>query len=89
MKLFCQAWSLIRGAAQDVSVVEVVEELVEVGGTVGHDGGLDPLEHRPVHALGVVIGLEQERGDLPHEDGLAHSDRSVGTQVASDFTGAH
>src|SRR5438552_8370682 len=44
-----------------VDVVEIVEEVLEVGVAVLDDRGLDALEHLTVDALGIVVGLEQER----------------------------
>ena len=77
------------GAAEHVGVVEVVEEVDEVGVPVGDDGRLDVLEHLPVHALGVVVGLEQERRDHAQQGGLADPARPVRPQVPDHLTGTH
>jgi hypothetical protein len=57
---------------EDVGVVEVGEEVVEVGVTIGHDRRLDPVEDLAWHALRVVVGPQQEQRDHADERGLAH-----------------
>src|SRR2546428_4004445 len=49
------------GGGELVDVVEVVEELLEVGVPVLDDCGLDVGEDLAVDALGVVVRLQQER----------------------------
>src|SRR5229473_2576893 len=75
--------------AQHVDVVEVVQEVLEVGRPVRDDGGLDAVEHGLVHPVGVVARLEQERRDGAHQRGLGHPGGPVGAQVAGDLAGAH
>ena len=77
------------GAAEHVGVVEVGEEVAEVGVPVGHDRGFDALEHRLVDAFGVVAGLEQERRDRPQQRGLLHPRGAVRAQVVGYLPGAH
>jgi hypothetical protein len=84
----CQARSLIR-SGELAGVVEVVEEVLEVGVPVLDDGRLDVLDHVRVDALGVVPGLEQERRDDPEHGCLADPARAVPAQVAGDLAGAH
>jgi hypothetical protein len=50
---------------------------------------LDPVEHRLVHALGVVRRLEQERRDRAHQHRLSDPGRAVRAEVAGDLAGAH
>ena len=50
-------------AQQEIRVVEVLEKLREERITVGDDGFLDSLEDTAVHALRVVVCLQQERWD--------------------------
>jgi hypothetical protein len=77
------------GAGQHVDVVGVVEKVLEVGGSVGDDRGLEVVEDGPLHTVGVVVGFEQERGNGAHQDGLADSRGAVGGKVAGHFAGAH
>ena len=51
------------GAAEDVDVVEVVEEVLEECVAIVGERGLDVGEDLAVDALGVVVGLEHERRD--------------------------
>ena len=43
------------GAGEDVDVVGVVEEALEVGGSVSDDRGLDVVEDRLLDTVGVVL----------------------------------
>ena len=72
-----------------VGVVEVVEEVLEVGVAVLDDRRLDALEDLAVDALGVIVGLQQEGRDHPQQRGLAHASRAVAAEVASDLARAH
>jgi hypothetical protein len=51
------------GPAEDVDVVGVVEEVLEVGRPVRDDRGLETVEDRLLDTVGVVVGLEQKRGN--------------------------
>jgi hypothetical protein len=51
------------GATELVDVVEVVEEVFEVGVPVGLRRRHETVEDALVDTLGVVVGLEQERRD--------------------------
>jgi len=77
------------GAAQDIDVEEVVEEVFEIRRPVRHDRGLDALEHLAVHALGVVLGLEQVRRDAGHQHRPADPGGPVPTEVPGDLAAAH
>ena len=70
------------GAAEDVEVVEVVEEALEERVAILDDRRLDPFEDLTVDALRVVVGLEHERRDRPEQHRLAHTLRAVGAEVA-------
>ena len=72
-----------------VDVVEIVEEVLEVGVAVLDDRGLDALEHLTVDALGIVVGLEQERRNRAEQHGLAHPRGAVLAEVTGDLPGAH
>src|SRR6476660_7361905 len=76
-------------AAEDVDVVEVVEEVLEVRVAIVDDSRLDIGEDLAVDALGVIVGLEQERRDGTEQCCFAYPLRPVGGEVARDLAGAH
>src|SRR5437660_4874363 len=76
-------------SAELVDVVEVVEEVLEVGVAVIDDRRFDALEHLAVDAFGVVVALEQEWWNGPEQRCLAHARRAVPGEVAGDLAGAH
>ena len=77
------------GAAEDVDVVEVVQEALEERVPILDDRRLDTLEDLTVDTFRVVLGLEHERGNRPEEHGLPHTLRSVRAEVARDLTATH
>jgi hypothetical protein len=89
LKLACQVLVADPGPAELVDVVEVVEEVLEVGVPVGPGGRDEPVEDALVHALGVVAGLEKERRYRAEQHHVADQFRAVAPQVAGDLAGAH
>src|SRR6266849_10404178 len=72
-----------------VDVVEVVEEILEVGVAVLDDRGLDVLENLTVDALWVVLGLEQEGRNRTEQNRLAYAGGAVLAEITGDLTRAH
>jgi hypothetical protein len=77
------------GAGEPVDVVEVVEKVLQIGRSVGNDGGHDAIEDGLVDACGVVVGLEQVRRDRGEQNRLADPLGSIRAEVSGDLTGAH
>src|ERR1035438_1889609 len=84
-KLARNAESPIRSGAKTSGVVEVGEEVVEVRRAIVDDRLLDAVEHCSRDALGVVVGLEDERRDDTDQHRLADPRRPVRPQVAGDL----
>src|SRR5256714_1884114 len=77
------------GAAEDVDVVEVVEEILEERVAIVGDACLDVVEDLAVNALGVVVGLKYKRRDGTEQRRFAYPLRPVGGEVARDLARAH
>jgi hypothetical protein len=77
------------GSTEDIHIVEVVEEALEERISVSDDVRLDIGEDFSVNTLRVILGLEHEGWDSAEQDGLAHSLRTVGGEVADHLPGAH
>jgi hypothetical protein len=84
-KLARNAESPIRSGAKTSGVVEVVEVRI----AIVDDRLLDAVEHRSRDALGVVVGLEDERRDDTDQRRLADPRRPVRPQVAGDLPAAY
>src|SRR3984893_13731612 len=76
-------------AQQQVRVVEVLEEFGEERIAICSDGFLDPLEDAAIHALWIVVGLQQVWRDAGDDHRFAHTLRSVFPQVARHFAATH
>src|SRR5580693_618784 len=60
-------------AAENVRVVEILEELGQERRAICADGRLDSFEYYAVHTLRILWCLQQERGDRRDEDCPLHS----------------
>src|SRR5439155_22849536 len=72
-------------AAEDVDVVEVVEEILEERVAIVGDGRLDVVEDLAVDTLGVVVGLEYERRDGTETRRFGYPLRPVRGEIARDL----
>jgi hypothetical protein len=57
------------GAAQEIDVLGVVQEVFHRGRPVGGDTRRETLENAPVNAFRTVVRLEQERQQRRHQHG--------------------
>ena len=89
LKLFWNASSLTREPRVDVHVVEVLQEPLEPGQSVGGRRSGEPVEQRRRRPDRVVVGLQEERRDRGDQHRFADPCGAVGAQVAGDLTGAH
>jgi len=86
-KLFCQAWSLTRGTAEQVDVVGPVQVGLRRGRTVGDDLAPELVEDAGVDPVGVVVGAWQERRQRRQQNRRPYPRRAVGPQVPGHLTG--
>jgi hypothetical protein len=76
-------------AQQDVGVVEGLEEVREVGRTIGRDRRSCFVEDALLDALRVVVGLEQERCEALDQHGLADACGAERAEIPGHLACAH
>jgi hypothetical protein len=78
-----------EGVPQVGEVVELLQEALHPRRGVALGGLGEALEHAGGHAVGVVVGLQQERWNRSHEDAAGDTRGAVPSQVARHLAGAH
>ena len=78
-----------RRAQERVRVVEVLEEFREERVPVRGDRFGESVEDLLRNAVRVVVRLQEERFQGSQERGPGHARRTIGAQVAGNFTGTH